>query len=390
MIGGRALVRDKSGMVLFSSLLLISLLMIIGMGAFLSLQNDYRITANLRQGTVAFYVAEAGIEWAKEQIGRTSNHPATPADRLQSFSSGTFSVAFLSSTLVTPLSAKIVLRSTGVLGASSQMVQAQVTKVYDLADGAIVLRGAGTSVGLTGNSFLVSGFDHDPVTGGAVAGAKPRPAVSVSSATVQAQIETELSKQPNGNLIVGEKSTAIPDSAVIPSEAVNRLADELCSAPHAATVTVPAGAMLSLGGEIWGNRSSPQLHCIQGLSGPGDLVSVDGNFSGAGILVVRNSQMAINHAFRWEGLIIVTGGDVGFRVTGAENKEVFGALVINETGPGLATTPPILALQGSIRVLYSRSAFDSVVSLLPSSMLAETYGALPSTVTVDYWRTLNP
>ena len=390
MFGGRALIRDQKGMVLFSSLLLVSLLLVAGMGAFISLQNDYRITANLRQGTALFYVAEAGIEWAKEQIARTANHPPTPADRLQSFSSGTFSVTFLSSTLVAPLTAKIVLRSTGVAGAFSQTVQAQVTKVYDLADGAIVLRGAGTSVGLSGNSFFVSGFDHDPVGGGVVAGVKPRPGISVSSATLRAQIEAELGAQQNSNAITGKSSTAIAQTDVIPSQTVTRLADELCSAPYASPVTMPPGGALSLGGEIWGSRSSPQLRCVQGFSGPGDLVSLDGNLSGAGILVVQNAQLAVNSAFRWEGLIIVTGADVGFRVTGAQHKEVYGALIVNETGPGVSTTPPILALEGTVRVLYSRSAFNRAVGLLPPPTLAEAYASLPSIVTQDYWRSINP
>jgi Tfp pilus assembly protein PilX len=389
MIGARAFIWENKGMVLFSSLLIVTLLMVVGMGAFVALQNDYRITANLKQGTAVFYVAEAGIEWAKEQIGKTVAHPPLPEGRLQSFSSGTFSVAFLSSAPVTPLTAKIILRSTGVSGTSSQTVQAQVTKSYDLADGSIVLRGAGAGVGLSGDSLFVSGFDHDPVGGGMVAGAKPRPAISVASASLRAQIEAELGAQQNST-VVGESSTAMSQSNVIPSQTVTRLADALCSAPEAATMTVPTGGVLSLGGEVWGSRSAPQVRCVEGLPGPADLVSIDGNLSGVGILVVRNSQLAVNSAFRWEGLIIVTGADVGFRATGADNKEVYGALIINETGPGMATTPPILTLQGAIRLFYSRSAFSRVAGLLPSSTLAETYISLPFAVTQDYWRSVNP
>ena len=176
----------------------------------------------------------------------------------------------------------------------------------------------------------------------------------------------------------------------MPSETVTRLADALCSAAETVTMTVPSGGTLTLGGEVWGSRSAPQIRCIDGLPGPGDLVSIEGNLGGVGILVVRNSQLVLNSAFRWEGLLIVTGADVGFRATGAENKEVYGALIINETGPGLAATPPILTLEGAIRLLYSRSAFSRVVGLLPSSTLAETYDSLPFAVTQDYWRSVNP
>ena len=143
MTAKRKLICDKTGMVLFSSLLVVSVLMAAGMGAWIAIQNDYKITTNLRQATAVFYLADAGIEWAKQQISQAAIHPPRPADRVQSFSSGTFSVVYLSSTPVTPLTAKIVIRSTGASGISSQTVQAQITKAYDLADGAIGTPGSG-------------------------------------------------------------------------------------------------------------------------------------------------------------------------------------------------------------------------------------------------------
>ena len=390
MAAKRKLICDKTGMVLFSSLLLVSLLMAAGMGAWIAIQNDYRITTNLRQGTAVFYLAEAGIEWAKQLINQAAVHPPSPADRVQSFASGVFSVAFLSSVPVTPLTAKILIRSTGTSGISSQTVQAQITKAYDLADGAIGLRGAETSVSLSGNSFLVSGFDSDPISGAPIAGAKPRSAISTSSATLRAQIDAALPALKPGNVIGGENNTAVSQSDLIASPIITQLGDDLCRAPHAASTAIPAGGTLSLAGETWGSRSTPQLHCIEGLPNTGDSVTVGGKFSGVGILVVRNAELVANSAFRWEGLIIVTGTSVGFRVVGEENKEVYGAVMINETGSVAATTPTILALQGAIKVFYSRSALDRVVSLVPSATLENVYGSLPSTITQDYWRSVNP
>jgi hypothetical protein len=377
-------------MVLFSSLLLLSLLMAAGMGAFISIQNDYRITANLKQAVAVFYFAEAGIEWAKQQIGQTAIHPPKPEDRTQQFSSGTFSVAFLSSTLLTPLTAKIVIRSTGVSGPFAQVVQSQITKAYDLADAAIGLRGEGTGVGFTDNSFLVSGFDHDPVTGGVVAGAKLRSAISSSSTSLRLQANAELANLRTGSVIGSENGAAVSHSDLVPSDRVTRLADDLCRAPHALTATIGVAGHLSLGGQTWGSPSAPQLHCIEGLSGPGDLVMTDGIFSGVGILVVRNAAFVANSTFRWEGLILVTGTDVGFRVVGEDNKEIYGAIMINETGLNPGTMQPILALQGAIKVLYSRSALGRAADLLPSSALEILYPSLPAMISQDYWRSINP
>jgi Tfp pilus assembly protein PilX len=390
MAAKRKLICDKTGMVLFSSLLLVSLLMAASMAAWIAIQNDFRITTNLRQGTAVFYLAEAGIEWAKQQINQAAIHPPRPADRVESFSSGTFSVVVLSSTPVTPLTAKIVIRSTGASGISSQTVQAQITKAYDLADGAIGLRGVETSVSFSGNSFFVSGFDSDPINGALVAGAKPRSAISTSSAALRAQIDAALSALKPGNIVGGEDNTAVSQSDLIPSPIITQLGDDLCRAPHAVTTAIPVGGTLSVAGETWGSRSAPQLHCIEGLSGPGDSVTVGGNFSGVGILVVRNAELVVNGVFRWEGLIIVTGTGVGFRVVGEENKEVYGALMINETDSVASTTPTILALHGAIKMFYSRSALDRVVSLLPSQTLENVYASLPATITQDYWRSVNP
>jgi hypothetical protein len=390
MAGQQKLICEQGGMVLLSSLLIVSLLMAAGMGAWIAIQNDYKITTNLRRSTAVFYLAEAGIAWGKQQISQTAIHPPRPADRVQSFSSGTFSVAFISSTLVTPLTAKIVIRSTGASELSSQTVQAQVSKAYDLADAAIGLRGAETSVTLSDSSFLVSGFDYDPMNGAPVAGAKPRLAISTSGATLRTQIDAALLTLKTGNVVGGENSKTVSQSDFIPSPALTRIGEDLCRAPHAATTVIPVGGTLALAGENWGSRSAPQLHCLEGLPGTGDAVTVSGKFNGVGILVVRNAELIADGAFRWEGLIIITGTDVGFRVVGNENKEVYGAIMINEIGPTIGMTPTILQLQGAIKVLYSRAALIQAARLLPTPVLESAYPLLPSVITQDYWRSVNP
>lgn len=390
MTAKRKLISDTRGMVLVSSLLVVSVLMAAGMGTWIAIQNDYKITTNLRQATAVFYLADAGIEWAKQQIAQATVHPPRLADRVQGFFSGTFSVMYLASTRVTPLTAKIVIRSTGASGTSSQTVQAQVTKAYDLGDAAIGLRGGEGNVSLSGNSFFVSGFDFDPVNSTSVAGAKSRSAISTSSAVLHAQLEAALTTQQSGNVIGGENNNAISQSGFIPSPTITQLGDDLCRASHVVTTAIPVGETLALAGETWGSRSMPQLHCVEGLPGIGDSVTVGGNFSGVGILVVRNAEIIANGAFRWEGLIIVTGTGVGFRVVGEENKEVYGAVMINETSSVAVTTPTILAIQGAIKVFYSRSALDRITSLIPSQTLESAYVSLPSTIRQDYWRSVNP
>ena len=217
-----------------------------------------------------------------------------------------------------------------------------------------------------------------------------RSAISVPDEILQGLVEQGLSEnQQSGNVGSGGGTSAIAESDFIPASAVVRFADGLCSSAQAVTALVPSDGMLLLAGQTWGTRTSPQLRCIEGLAGPGDSVNLGGGVTGAGILVVRNADLIVSGSLQWEGLIVVTGSNVSFKVTGGESKEIYGSLMVNETGtPGTGTA--ILDIQGSVRVLFSRPALNRVASLIPASTLNATYSSLPSMISQEYWRTVTP
>ena len=380
---------DEGGLVLYSSLLILSVLLAVGVGARIMLQTDSKILANMRGSAEAFYLAEAGLEWGKGEISKNSSHPPDPLGRAQNFSSGSFSVSFLAPTAVTPLVARIVVRSTGAVSNSLQIVQAQVTKSYDLADAAVGLRGTVNRVAFSANPLLISGRDYDPATGQVVGGAKARPAISVPDEILKGLVEQSLSdSQQTGSVGSGGAISAVAESSFMPASAIARLASELCASAQAVTAYVPSAGMLSLENQSWGTRSAPQLRCIEGLAGPGDSVNLSG-MTGAGILVVRNADLILSGSFRWEGPILVSGDNVSFKVEGVDSKEIYGSLMVHETGtPGAATA--ILDIQGSVKVLFSRSALARVATLIPSSTLTAVYSSLPWTIGQEYWRTVTP
>jgi hypothetical protein len=380
---------SERGLVLLSSLLILSLLIVVGAGARVMLQNDYRILANLRRSTEAFYIADAGIEWSKLQIARSVTHPPSPANHAQSFSSGTFEVTFQSPTVVTPLVAKVEVYSTGTAGRSNQVIRAQVTKQYDLADGAVGLRGNTGRVAFTGDAYLVSGRDHDPASGKPIAGSRSRHAISVPDDGLRQLVESALGGDPSPHVIT-DRSDALPigQTDFISGPAIAALAAELCSAPHAVSTNVPAEGTLYIDSQTWGSRTSPQLTCIDGLPGPGDSVQLAG-VSGAGILVISNAEVVAHGSFHWEGWVIVTGNNVGFRVTGPAIKEIFGALIVNETDSPL-TGVSLLDIQGSLKLLFSRPALHKAAELVPASVMVNTYSSLPFFVSQNFWRTVQP
>jgi hypothetical protein len=387
---GDDLLQNQRGMVLFSSLAILSVLLAVGIGIRVMLQNDYRVLANLRGGTEAFYVSVAGLEWSKDEIAQTASFPPAPVNQTKNFASGEFSVSFLSPTVIGPLSAKLVVRSVGTIGSSSHVLQAQLTKSYDLADAAIGVRGNASRVNFGDNSVFISGVDHDPGTRNPVPGAQARRAVSTSDDTLGLLVTQALGDpQQPGILDNGSAVPPVGTSNFLPATAISQLAADLCSSPGASVTSVTNDGSLVLENQAWGTQASPQLRCLEGLPMSGDAVTLNGTTNGAGILIIKDADLILTGSFHWEGLIIITGGEVGLKVIGSSSKEVLGAMIVNETAsPGSATA--MLDIQGNLRLLFSRQALGRAAVLVPTSILGNTYAVLPSVISQQYWRTVTP
>lgn len=382
---------NQRGMVLVISVLILSLLMTAGVGAIVSMQTDFKITGNLKNGTQAFYLAEAGIEWGKEQIKKTALNPPNPAGGTQKLSPGEFSVTFMSPKKLSLDSSSVIIRSSGSWGSSSHVIQALVTKTYLLSDGAIGLRGNGGRVSFSGDAFQVDGRDYDPVSGTLVADARPWPAISVSSETLKGQVEGALSSEQYAQLVgKGESPPSIEKSGFLPSETLTQLASALCQDPQAIVAQAPSEGTLRVAGATWGSRGSPQLRCIDGSSTEGGSLTIGGDLTGVGILVVRDAEMVIRGSFRWEGLILVSGNRVGFRTEEGAIAEIYGSVLINERGEDLLRETETLKLQGEIRLRYSSAALKNVVSLIPQAAVESVYNSLPTAITQNYWRAISP
>jgi hypothetical protein len=378
---------NSRGMVLVTSLTILSALLAVGIGIRVMLQNDFRVLANLRGGTEAFYYSSAGLEWSKNEIAGVTAFPPAPPNQSKSFASGGFAVTFSSPAVTGPLATRIVVRSVGTTGTSSHTVQARLTKTYDLVDGAVALRGNAAGVNFSGTGIFISGADHDSTNGNPLPAGKSRNAISTSNDTTR-----DLVTQALGDPSILDSASTLPALAAseyLSSGIVTQLANDLCVAPAVSLHSISSSGSLTFENQLWGSPTSPQLHCIQGLSTAGDSVNLTGNVSGVGIIVVNNADLIVTGSFRWEGLIIVTGQDIGLRTTGSSSKELIGGVLVNETGtPGSGTAT--LDIQGSFRALFSRQALREVAQLVPSAALASSYSALPALVAQDYWRTVSP
>lgn len=377
-------------MVLMSSLTLLSILLVVGAGVGVMLQNDFRVLTNLRSGTEAFYVSVAGLEWGKGEIARAATFPPAPSNQSILFSAGEFSVSFLPATVIGPLSARVIVRSTGMSRGAQHLLQAQLTKSYDLSDAALAVRGNVGQVSFSADDIFISGADHDPGTGTAVAGAKSRNSVSATDDPARSLVMEALGNPPRQGVI--DENADMPATATsdyLPASLVTQLTNDLCASPSASVHEIPNGGDLTIENQTWGDQASPQLHCIEGLLGSADAVTLAGNMAGVGILVVRNADLILGGTFRWEGLVVVTGNDVSFKTTGTGSKELFGAALVNETGIPV-TGRSIVDFEGAIRLRFSRQGLSRASHLIPSATFNSAYGSLPSMISQDYWRAVTP
>jgi Tfp pilus assembly protein PilX len=390
MNSGSERLKNQYGLVLVSSLTILTVLLVIGIGVGVMLQNDYRVLANLRGGTEAFYVSVAGLEWSKHEIARTATFPPAPVDQTKNFVGGEFAVSFVSSSVVGPLAARFVVRSLGTIGSSSHLLQAQLTKTYDMVDAAVGIRGNASRVNFSGNSVFISGVDHDPSTGKPVSGTQGRHAVSTSDDILRGLVTQAIANSPQQGIVDSDSDVrSIGTSNLVPSAVINQLATELCSSPRVSVTSIPSDGSLILENQAWGTPASPQLRCIEGLPTSGDGVTLNGNATGAGILIIKDADLILAGSFRWEGLIITTGSEVGLKVIGSGSKEILGGVLINEAGSPESNTA-ILDIQGNLRLLFSRQALGRAAELVPTPVPDNIYAALPSVVSQQYWRTVSP
>jgi hypothetical protein len=386
---------DESGFTFVTGLVMLVLLTGLGTYAINMTQVETALSASLKTSKQAFYLADAGLERGRGLVATSTALPPAPATTTQSLGTGGYTVSFPNVFPAGPAyDYTVTVRAVGTVGTASKTLQTLITKSYTLADAAITIRGNEADSTFTGNAFAVDGRDYNHVTTALTGGAEQY-GITVPNAARLANVDGALSAQQKDN-IMGKAGTAttasIGVSATLPSGTVTSLADALCNAaPLSNKFTIPLlGSYSPPNNATWGTRASPKIHCVTGVGVPGTMsVDVHGNFSGVGVLVVRNSDLVINGAFHFEGLIIVTGDKVGFGLLGGGNKELYGSVLINETnydGPSYRED----VVQGASVLRYSSSALNVAKQLMPAAAVSSLISTLPATAQQRAWQEVNP
>lgn len=396
----RKLLADERGMILVLSLLILALLMGAGVGAIVSTQTDLKTSSNFKTASQAFFLAEAGIEWAKQEVKKSGANPPNPSGATQTLSPGSFTVSFCNTDACgagkeSQLVGKVRVTSTGTVGSSTATLMALIKKTYELSDGAISMRGE-TNTNFTGSSFCVDGHDYNVgVTAtcgtGYISSAKTQFGISVATAPADTEVTNALTQPQQLSRVQGKGAAPdVQESSFLPSSEMTELANDICNDPAAANTDISAsGYTVPAGKTTWGTTSAPAIKCFTANS-DGDQFTIDpkGSLTGVGILVVRNADLYVRGNFDWQGLIIVTGTNVSFTVDGGGSGNIYGSIMINETGSDAGKE---LDLQGNINVRYSSQALQKAMSAVDLSRnpLQDIYDSTPSTISQVYWRTVS-
>jgi hypothetical protein len=390
-----AYMHDESGITLVTGLVMLVLLTGLGTYAINMTQVETALSASLKTAKQAFYLADAGLERGRGLVATSTTLPPAPATTTQSLGTGSYTVSFPTVFPAGPAyDYTVTVRAVGTVGTASKTLQTLVTKSYTLADAAISIRGNEADSTFTGNAFAIDGRDYNHLTE-ALAGGIDHHGITVPNAARLANVDSALSAQQKDNILgkPGEGTTAsLGISTALPSNTVASLGDALCNAaPAANKFTIPlAGSYSPPNNATWGTRATPKIHCVTGVGVPGTMsVDIHGNFSGVGVLVVRNADLVINGAFHFEGLIIVTGDKVGFGLLGGGNKELYGSVLINETaydGPSYRED----VVQGASVIRYSSSALNIARQLMPAATLSSVISTLPATSQQRAWQEVHP
>lgn len=364
-------INNEKGMVLIIAVMLLAVLVLVGFTALNMTTTDMKISSNYRSGSQAFYIAEAGLENARDQLriniagGSTmsqllaarvgSNGVLSNSDNFTNFYSGGVFVSddtpYISDTtfgagtyrvyltnavnnsLTPPESVtsttdaddRVTLTSIGrVTNDNSLAVTQIIVQVFKLPNfpGAIVLPGPSVNFnGANSNASGVSGVSES--------------AISINSAAAESSIETYLSgigrldnyvcNTMTGAACINNEPAEF-DPAYSTVSGINNLYNTIKSvADH--VLTGPQ----TLNAAQVGTTTNRKIVVVEGAATLSAL-------NGAGILVVTG-QLTLSGNFNYDGVIICIGEGRLLRNGGGNGTVNGGILVANTNG---ATSDTVL------------------------------------------------
>ncbi|MCK4309461.1 MAG: pilus assembly PilX N-terminal domain-containing protein, partial [Candidatus Atribacteria bacterium] len=123
---------NQKGMVLLTTLIFVFVLVTFGLSLLIMTSNDTKLSTLQRDSTKAFYIAEAGVEDARYQLGQSWDYWKDPTKFPQkSLGSGTFDAEVIDNDdgdddLTVDTDGKVVITSTGIVDNHRRVIEVVV------------------------------------------------------------------------------------------------------------------------------------------------------------------------------------------------------------------------------------------------------------------------
>ena len=257
---------------------------------------------------------------------------------------------------------KVIVTSTGTIGTTTRTITVVISKTAGLPiNGALAFPGSQADVSLHASSVMIDGRDTKigDRPGAPTGSASAVYGITVNSSlpALAARLETALADgtrndvrgkdETNPSATTRGANTIRADGALT-SQAVTDFVDAAKSTADLTINASPgnASSLSNIGSTCatdlesstcWGTSARPKVVYIRGarpdVGTRYTALSLAGDSSGTGVLIIENGVVEVGGSFRWNGPIITTGRNVGIRFRGDGDQVIYGAVVVNELNP---------------------------------------------------------
>lgn len=344
----RKMLANDQGMILVISLLILALLLGAGVGAIVSTQTDLKTSSNLKNGKQAFYLAEAGVNRALQQMANgdgtndfstvSASSSTTTLFSNESLGQGSYTVTAQVVSGSSPVRVKVT--STGCVPAAnpcssgnSQVVIEAQFKAYSIGPPPGTITLVGSSASFAGGNSNAKKLNGNEATGCGSTPSKPVVAVTdgASETAVQTAIDgskpatyiTSYADGPTDDIVASGAVADIKNAYGFDYTSLTDLESLMDRVRRGANEVVASGGTPTNLGSV----GSEKIVFVDG-----DLTLGASSGSGAGILAVKGN-LSMHGNVSYTGLILVIGKGFMTRFGGGNGQLKGATIVAKVVGP---------------------------------------------------------
>ena len=308
---------NERGYALLSVCLMLLIMLTVGTATTVYTTLDLRSTAHYDTGNRAFAAAEAGIlhalstmnatgavDFDQDVVQRWLSLYGSATKTLPGLPALSYAVTVASDPAAPNSDGTITSTGRAPLEARRSIVVSVRKGAFTGAPGAIYLASDTVTSQFTGNAFDVNGNDHD-IFGDPVPGGPVKPGIATRNDAVNSAVANSLNDSQKDNVQgLGFQLSPLTPSVLPTSGPSVADLDQIVAHLVGLAGAVTTGQSNFSGNSTFGSVASPQVTHMTN-----DDVALNGNSSGAGVLIVDGS-VTISGTFDFVGWIIVRGATV--------------------------------------------------------------------------------